>query len=264
MILQDLKRSIFNLRFWLAVLVLFVAYFFQIYTGVKEGVLHNPDFYTEPVTLTSVALEYSYIALVIPSLAAVGYGLCFCRDYRSGYLQLQCARVSVERYVASKALAAMFSGGLINMLSAFIIMGILHAVYPLRFPLVEWDYIQQMMRGMNRVLFEGGHIGLYFFGMGTSMMLYGALWSMVALAISTWIPNAFLVLVMPMAICRVTVLTEVWLDLPVWTNLALFNGNGIYDGVWPNLTVCAAVYGTLILLCLWAFWFGVRRRLHHG
>lgn len=128
-------------------------------------------------------------------LCAVPYAVCFCSDWRNNYIRPSVMRTSPRIYAVSKSIACACSGGAALFLGKLLFL----LALMLRFPLVcaNDSGVQNMMTGAYQTILAQHHYFLFLLLRIFIESLRGTFFSLLALCISTWIPNVFVALFSP-------------------------------------------------------------------
>ena len=184
----DLHRAVFSRAFLLTVLLLMGWLFFNLlfYT---ENVWTRVDIVTQLNSATSGAFGLAELLLAI---ATVPYAWSYVQDRNSGFEAQALQRVGFRAYGFSKILSVGLSAFLAAITSIALFLGILYArglnVLPSH-PLSESGYIW---------IIPNGGVFLYYLVHAVVTGLGAAMAAVVALAVSTMVPNVYVALMSPL------------------------------------------------------------------
>ena len=184
----DLHRAVFSRTFLLTVLLLMGWLFFNLlfYT---ENVWTRVDIVTQLNSATSGAFGLAELLLAI---ATVPYAWSYLQDRNSGFEAQALQRVGFRAYGFSKILSVGLSAFLAAITSIALFLGILYArgldVLPSH-PLSESGYF---------LIIPNGGVFLYYLVHAVVTGLGAAMAAVVALAVSTMVPNVYVALMSPL------------------------------------------------------------------
>jgi hypothetical protein len=133
----------------------------------------------------------SFITMFIPMVAAFPLVPVFCNERSGGFIRFPLVRVGRIRYLFSKVIAAIISGGFVVTL-AFLIFGIIVFIY---FPALN-DFPASGTRYIFENMIPNG-MGIGIFIKCIQIFCYGALYSLPALAVSAITSNKYIALCVP-------------------------------------------------------------------
>ncbi len=142
----------------------------------------------------SVALSENFFILFI-LLCTLPHATSFCADWNSQFIKPCVIRTSLRRYQAAKVFACALSGACAVALGQIIFIGSLLLYYPVM-PVGGLE--NTAASPLYRTLLEQGHVALYFAALVLTRALCGGVFSLLALCVSTAIPNLFVVVATPM------------------------------------------------------------------
>lgn len=154
-----------------------------------------------------MALEFGmslgFAQLMLPMLAALSYATSFCQEFTSGFCPEIVHRSGVSRYIRSKLLFVMFSGGLSIVIGMALFIVLLNVKFPPDFSL-PGIMPDSMPSGLSALLVHPGLVPylLYYAGVLLEQFVVGAFWALTALCFSAFYPSLALTLVMPLVFDR--------------------------------------------------------------
>ena len=193
----------------------------------------------------SMATTVGFAAPVMPFIAALPFATAFCEDIKSGYFALIVSRVSAGRYLRSKVIACMLSGGLASALGLMLFIITINVKFP---PGVDVF--------MGHFVFYLTRIFLAF--------LSGAFWAMTAMLFSAFFPNVELSLCVPLVTYRLLAELAWWMYIPAQFNVTLMDV-GMVDLSDPMLMLHGIMlFGGLSAVCATGFYLRALRRVRYA
>lgn len=182
-------------------------------------------------------------------VAALPYATTYVREYKSGYLRCERIRKGQAHYIVGKLVASFFYGGFA--------LAIPVGVYAIQLSLTRENTAPLLDENGNSFVSYLRDFALAspkgYMAMSVGIVfLCGAVFSVLALGISTWIKNEFLTIVLPFAMCiLVAILSPVG-----WFNFLLLFCPSEYGLVqtWQLVVMGVALLMVGVLL----FVFGVK------
>ncbi|MEG0864828.1 MAG: hypothetical protein RSI33_03105 [Clostridia bacterium] len=268
---QEMKRVFCSLRFWVSVFVLLMG---MLSMTLPEWLSiewadtpeKNAVILVEGMSSLQYAVYPIYFGgfmLLFPFCACFPYAGEGVKERQTGYLWWMVQRTSLKRYVRRKITVAAVSGACACMLPF-----LLHALlwWLLAAPSDPDHHMEQVLTFGDGCFYNEWYKAAYGLPMYMSHALgigfTSSVWSVAALAVSIWLPDQLLTLVVPSGIFYLWLrglpnrLTGLNLPSPV----DLFN-----DGLtWPVMASSVTVYLCLLLLAIVLYWIGLRRCTQHG
>ncbi len=257
MLKKEIKNGLCSIGFYIGCAIVFYLFFFAMKADDLFDVNKSLDagcgylFYVADMMALS---GFSPFACIFPSLAS---SVSFCEEYNSGYFPFILHRSGFKRYWRSKFGGVGIVGGLtllIPTLIAFLLVIIFS--YP---ESADINYIYSY--GFWEITMWKKYItvagGLLVMGMKLILIfVFGFLWALVPLAISTWLPNRYVTLIAPFVIYQ-----------SLWSLLygSIFNPLHLLrcDIGGTNLTfgIALLIQFSYIALTAVVFYFGLKRRI---
>ncbi|MEG1884410.1 MAG: hypothetical protein RR224_11950 [Clostridia bacterium] len=155
-----------------------------------------------PMVLLSYPLALSSFTPFAPIFCYLPYAISFCRDVNADYHILIASRIGTKRYGMARSISVALSGGIVMgiIFSVTILLCVLFAAYPDTAETV--DFMRNTTWARAGLLLVQNGLWVYL-GRIALAFLFGALWALVGLAISTISPNRYVVLVAPFAIYQI-------------------------------------------------------------
>lgn len=253
MIKKDLGRAFFSWGMGVAIIVIMVMFI----KSMIDGGLFSP-------TNTGEKLDYLYIISVPMALSGfvpfacifpvLPYGTSFCDDYNSGYLRMITLRTGYKKYAIQRLASVGISGGF-GILIPFLLIFIIAIIIGGPCTGINEDQFYLYTVWEDYVAIGGGLLVLG--GKLLLALLFGMVWSLVALAISAWIPNRYVTLIAPFILYE-----AMWVLLQGQP----FNPAFLLRGDVPDISFLGIIGIQLIWLVTMSilFWLGFKRRMANG
>jgi hypothetical protein len=253
---MDLWRSFISIEFLLATVGVCLVYYIGCWSELK--------FSHDVLNLFKFSSVNSTFYLILVLVAVLPYSTSFCSDWNSQYIKPTIIRNGITKYCFSKIITCALSSGCAFALgmAIFIISLRLSLGYPLVTP-SEGDFTFYATRTLGGEFLLSGHYILYFLIYIFFGFLTGALWSVVGLYASTYIPNRFVSLCTPFIIYYASnIFTRTF---PVWLRLnRITEGMCIIKGTLESLVYATVLFSFLTLIIGVLFLQKVKRRLANG
>lgn len=148
--------------------------------------------------LTFFGMTHSFgFAQMLPVFCALPFATCFCTDWNNMFIKPCCVRGSTGAYAASKVLTCALAGAIAIGFGQILYLWILSLFLPIYSPDIEKNFSVPVF---NDLVVGGNSVPLYFLYRILIWMAFFALFAVIALWISTYIPNVFVVLSTPVII----------------------------------------------------------------
>lgn len=197
--------------------------------------------------------------LLLPFCASVPYAISQVDEIRTSFLEWKVLRGSIRRYSFNKIVATMLSAAVATSM-AFALHALVWNFIAYPYDLVTHPY-QEIPFSANCIYSNWTDI-FYGFPIYLSMTLgiafCAAIWSVTALAVSVWVPDKLLTIIIPVCIyhlwsCRIFYhLFGINTPHPG----ALYNDALTVQRVWQSLVM----YGILFIISLLVYVLGLKRR----
>lgn len=250
----ECKRSFTSSGFIIAS----VAVCFTLFLGAWQDIAYGEG---SVVYYYSVALTETFYILFI-LFCTLPHATSFCADWNSQFIKPYVIRASFPNYQLAKIAACAVSGA-----SAVTLGQVLFIIILLFFfPVVPVGGLEDANANQIYIrLLEEGHYAIYFGALILTISLCSGVFSVLALCISTVLPNLFVIVATPMLCYYALVNLADQLGMPSYLQL-----NKIYMARCnlgtPFTSFAYVVAFSVIvtaLLCV-AFMFGSRRRFERG
>ncbi len=167
--------------------------------GKANGFLYPHTVFNKWMGGDPTSLQPYLYFLIFPILAALPYGASYAEDEKSGYARLLLVRSSRGSYYGSKALAVFLSGGTAVVLPLLLNLGITAAILPSLVPqAVTFLYPIHSASLWSELYYS--HPYLYIALFLLLIFIFGGLFALLALPVSRFTNNRFLILLFPFLI----------------------------------------------------------------
>ena len=188
--------------------------------------------------------------------AVIPYSTSFCDDYNSGYIKVILSRIGSKRYMNTRILSVAISGAAAIGIPFFIIFSLISLI---GIPTTQ-ENLSQFYLGLSWLPFVA-------IGGGTLVLaaklllsiLFGAVWALVGLAVSSWFTNRYVTIIAPFVLYQ-----GLWILLQgsPYNPLGMLRGDfgltGAFVGSYPYVLLYQT---TCIVLLVLLIKFGMRKRL---
>lgn len=251
----DLKRLVFSKPFFGALLAYILVSFF---TLAQEA----PGFHDgTSIMYVRMIQEYLGFYIVYVLFAAVSCAPVFCVDWENRFYRYSVVRSSSNIYSVSKALSCFLSSFLFIFIAEWLQILILHCMnLPLTGPQFENNL------GVFDVFSKPDKILIYFLLTILLKSLNASFLSVLALCVSSKIPNIFVALAAPILSYEILNTVANAFRLPghfVLRKISLGQIN-INDSFAQSFFYCVGVYIVLTAICMVLFVKGCKRRIQYG
>lgn len=191
----DLKKSIFSPVFLFGLIGMIIAIFFGAYdkffylinNGFKEGL--TSGFHFEALIDT---LESSAVLFCLPVFCVLPCATSVVNDFDSGFIKLYIYRTNKKKYINSKALTAIISGGLLlvfAILSSYLIFFLLFAPAELSVVAPVGNNLYYLN---SETIINGPSYLSVILRTCTLFFLSGSLWSIIGLTMATLFKSKYI------------------------------------------------------------------------
>lgn len=248
----ELNAAFRSKRMWAAFLLALLLFLRPVIRIWRTGGAHLYS----PMEMLSVALALSDFTPFAVIFCTIPYATSFAGEYRTGYLRLILGRTGARRYACSKTISVFLSGAFVMsslmgvaMLFCSFTGGMAETAESLEF---LTDTIWQRNGWLTNAPYKV-YLGRWFLA-----FLFGGLWALVSLWISTLIPNIQLTLIVPFVLYQV-----------LWFLLVNAYFNPLYmlradDARIPSLGFVVAFQLFWIGLAAILSYRGIKRRCRHA
>jgi len=189
--------------------------------------------------------ENSLFALIAPLIAVLPFSDSFVLDRTYGYLNFILARSSYRKYLISKFLANLLSGGISLAIPLILIYIYTNIYYPRGFPsLVEARIPYDPMPGPLGQLYRHNPDMYILFLVGLAFV-FGSVYATLALAISSLVHNRYVVLSSPFLLYMVASFILAVLQMEIWSPPATLTPHSLNSTSW--ITVFGELGGIFLI-----------------
>lgn len=256
---EELKSAFFSWRFVVAfglMLTCFLGYslptwiFSADWGEFREGALQ----------LSVGGIFFGGSMLLLPFCASVPYAISQVDEIRTSFLDWKVIRGSVGKYARQKVVATMLSAavatGLAFALHAFVWNTVAYPYDLVAHPYQEVPFSPKCIYSQWTDIFYAFPIYAWMTG---GIAFCAAVWSVTALAVSVWVPDKLLTIIIPVCLyhlwsCRIFY-HLFGIDVP--HPGALYNDALTVERVWQSIVM----YSLLLMISLILYLLGLRRRV---
>lgn len=242
------------------------------YVGYRQGgvmgaeelkyMADNPDFNTVyPACLyegfiggEAYTFWNSVYFYILPVLAALPFGWSYFQDETTGYLRQIYSRVSRSQYLTAKMIVTFCSGAVGGALT-YILSFAVNALY---LPAVKPNEVAQHTFITNRIFMAEWYFSkpwLYFGVYLLIIMLCGGLLAVSSLLISFVARNRLIICMFPFILYLSADYLLMELGLEKYSIAGIINPMMADSKVDMNFPLIAGIFGILLLLCVFSFWW---------
>lgn len=191
--------------------------------------------------------------------AAIPYVSSFCSDWKYQYIKPVVIRTGVKRYIWSKIITCFVSG----FLTVFIGLILFILFLSLQMPMFPSQNIDQAIYPPFAPLAEGNFPVLFLLAQSFIFSMSAALWVVVGLALSAFIPIHFVAIATP--VIASYLLEQLSQYLPAWLNLYYLTSSTdvIHQGPLISFVYFCFIFILFALLAGLLFDYQVKRRLRN-
>ncbi|MEG2266288.1 MAG: hypothetical protein RSC68_18390 [Acinetobacter sp.] len=263
----ELKRGFTSPLFFLSMAVLFLClqgYSLPSYCNQWFGEGIEPlELRQSALSMTLGGIFFGGMLLLLPFCASMAYATIQVDDLRSSLMKWSVLRSSIRCYAARKITVAFLCGAIAAGLAFSIHASLWHLLTlpydPLMYPnheigfwqdsfFLEWSTISNGLPMIIEIAF--------------GLALTAGIWSVVALAVSIWVPDKLLVVIIPASIFKLwsANLSYYLFGFRLPSPDTLFNDAQTVQG---DLQ-CLVAYSVLLLLAITVYFIGLKRRACHA
>lgn len=251
----DLKRQIISINFLLMVILASLCYFMSILDELRY--LWNSTS-ADVLYFFDIAQNIGYFTSMSILCCTTVNCTSFLRDYHSGYYRHNIMRSGKFNYILSKYISCVITGGLILAVGLALFLFVL----AIRFPLISDDsyYLELYIRSVETIfpaelLKNGKYVGFFTIYIFLAF-IYGALWSGMGIAVSSFITDKYVASFSPYILwfgssCVLTgkLRTEI-----------VFKGNYSVGGLYGSLLYAILYFGSIVIVLAIMFCKNAERR----
>jgi hypothetical protein len=244
--------------FYLAVIGVCALCFFSVGQYMKESWkgIHNQSV----LYFFDLFIGLSMYKKLVVLFTVIPYAASFCSDWNCQFIKPVVIRTGVSRYIWSKITTCFLSAFFAVWIGIMLFVALMSTIMPV----MPVHQLQNMVAGspFESLAYSPLPV-LYLFAEATVYSLAAALWSVVGLTVSAYMPNRFVAIATP--VIAGYLLENLSMNLPVWLNLYLLtrSANVLKQG--PAVSFAYFVFIFLLLSFLFGLVFSrqVRRRLRN-
>lgn len=253
----DFRRAFGGIRFWgLCVGVAFLLFCNTLNSGYVEYVS-----FLSAVTSSS----FSFTTEILLILATLGYGTCFCEDWKNREIRNILIRCNLRSYAASKILTCAVSAVSILFVGRLLFGGLELLITPSVYESESSNFYQNPM-GFDALYAQGNWME-WFLLQEFRLSLEGAGFAVLSLCVSTLMVNPFVVFTLPIfAYFILGLIMQYNPNFPWFFQIyqVYENSSFAFQNITVHMfcTICITVGVCAVLGCL--FLRGVRRKMEDG
>lgn len=259
---QELRNALTGPKFIIAVLAMFVCFMgFSLPTWIN-AVAVGDAIYESAFSMSFAPIFFGGAILLIPFCAALPYATSQVDEIRSGFLFFKAIRGSTKKYALNKIVITALSGALAMFLANAlhsIVWNLVCGPFDINNPNTQvWfsaDTVYETLKYTPYAIGAYCHAALGFF-------LTGAVWALIGLAVSVWIPDMLLSVSIPVVLYyfwTYQILYQLF-GIAVLQPAALYN-DGQYWGMYGQ-AILLNVF--IMLLSAVIYYLGLKRRLKNA
>ena len=252
--LTDIKKSLYHLFFLFPVIIIFIVLLRCMYINNLfnlAGVMDRLTMITYPSALSG----FTPFAAIFP---LIPYATSFVDDLQSGYIKSILMRTGIKRYSRMRMMSVALSGGLTIFLPFFMIFAIITII---GIPTTS-DNVSEVFLNLiwSPYVTVGGGI-LVMAAKLVLAFLFGAVWALFGLLMSTIVSNRYVTIIAPFVIYQ-----ALWILMPPQVNPLIFlRGDlGATDSFIGSYWFVVLLQCTIIALLSAATAYGIKRKVVNG
>ncbi|WP_043934332.1 hypothetical protein [Bacillus sp. EB01] len=241
--------------FYLSIIGVTVLCFISIWEKISASGAGITVYYS-----LDIFIGLTMLKKLVVLFAALPYVSSFCTDWKFQYIKPVVIRTGINRYIWSKVVTCFVSG----FLTVFIGLITFISLLSFKLPLFPTEYLNQEFNNQTfGSLALGDYPLLFLLAKSLVFSLAAALWSVVGLAVSAFIPIPFVAIATP--VIASYILEELTMSLPSWLNLYLLtrSGNVIQEGPLVSLAFFIFIFIFYSVLAGFLFNYQVKRRMRN-
>lgn len=243
LLLTDMKRAVFSMRFLLSVVGVAMVMYMAI-SRMGEGMQSASVWYLMYLSISGSGIVSTTLCL-FPVFA---FGLSYASEWQQKAEKYWIIRTGTESYVWSKTVVCYLSG----FLTVFCGMVLFVLLMSLFYPLYTGN-INSIQSGDYEILAAKGHVLAAYLLYMIHNALSGSIMATCALCFSSVLPNTFCTATAPMLLYFVLLRVTTRLSLPGWLDPLYWNG-GIYYADTVHTTLFIKVVTSVVVgICFGCF-----------
>lgn len=259
---EELKMALLGKRFVFAFLAMFVCIWMRILPDWLVSADWG-DYRPDALHLVIGSIFFGGVMLVLPFCATLPHAISNVDEVQTSFLYWKAMRSPLRKLARLKIISTALSCGLCVMLPFVINIVIWNIV---AVPIDPITYPQHEQMFSDGVLYNDWYGVMYglpmYISTSLGIFLNGALWALVGLAVSVWLPDKLLVMTIPVGVYFL------WLyNLPRWMfGVTIPHPSSLFnDGLTLEVLVQGLIAtGVSLVLAIAAYYAGLKRRVQHG
>lgn len=193
---DDLRRMLSSPKIYVSYVVALAILLRPLFNTLKYG--RNLSF----IYLQSLPFGLSDYSPFAAIFCVFPFADSFCEDYNSGYSNAIALRIGTKKYAWQRAISTAFSGGFCTGFTVFTVLVVCYisATVPddadsiMYMHYTIWDKMDLLLR-YNGIFFAVGRV--------LAAFLFGSLWALVGLCVSTVVTNKYVTLIAPFVLYQI-------------------------------------------------------------
>ncbi len=260
---QELRNAFTTPRFWIALAAMTICLFgFSLPTWVIR--LGDGDrMYMDALSQGFSPIFFGGAILIFPFLATLAYATSQVDETRTGFMQTKAIRTTTIKYIWTKIVPVALSGAAVMGLAVLIHSIVWNIVAGPYDPIARPDTEVFMTEGtVYNTLMKTPYAWQAFLHAVIGFAITGAVWSVVGLASSAWIPDKILTITVPVAVYFFWAyrLPYCLFGINAPTPSALYNDGQYWSVYFTAVVLHIIVFFVAALL----YYKGIKRRLQNA
>ncbi|MCB5935769.1 hypothetical protein LI012_10430 [Caldibacillus thermoamylovorans] len=253
--MMSTKQVLSSPVFYLSILAVTALSFFSVWNDLTETVGKGGSV----VYFFELFLGLTMFKKLTVLFAALPYVSSFCSDWKYQYIKPVVIRTGVKRYTWSKIFTCFLSG----LLTVFCGLLLFLFILSLKMPLFPTEHIENIVGPPYSPLIEGNFPILYLILKSFVFSMAAALWAVVGLTVSAFIPSHFVAIATP--VIASYVLEELTSIFPKWLNLYRLTRSAdvLQQGPLVSFLYFCFIFLLFAVLAGFLFDYQVRRRIRN-
>lgn len=253
--IMSTKQVFSSTVFYLSIIAVTALSFLSVWSDLTETVGKGGSV----VYFFELFLGLSLFKKLVVLFAALPYVSSFCSDWKYQYIKPVVIRTGVKKYIWSK----IFTCFLIGLLTVFCGLLLFFFILSLKMPIFPSEHIESITGPPFSPLIDRNFPILYLILKGFIFSMAAALWAVVGLTVSAFIPSHFVAIATP--VIASYVLEEFTSIFPKWLNLYLLtrSANVLNQGPFVSFLYFCTIFLLFAALAGFLFDYQVRRRIRN-
>ena len=208
----------------------------------------------DALSLFNYAYESNNTAWFFVVGSCIPFAGSLCSDRKSGFSYLERRRSSARRMVASRVVAVAVSGGLAVMVSC-LLFWVFCAAFTEQIVDTTWGSFASLVGAKPYVEWAArGNVAAYLALYLAAQFFFGAFWSVIGLAASSFSSYGYIACVAPFLLYTLGIQLNWFIDIPLWANPSLLAREVVHEHWAGNIALVAVIYGLLMALASLVLW----------